>query len=140
MAAVLENCRGDHASASRFIAGHGIWQCYRGDPVPGAGMYLQIGKANPDFVQIGVSSGSLAGHAGCYWNSRTVTAHTEIRSANQIHQHVLGGMQELAADVPGRCPGCSMPRLWFNMITTELGLDPKLRETYLRLRRQYVGF
>jgi hypothetical protein len=140
MAAVLESCRSDPASASRFIAGHRVWQCYRREPAMGAGMYLQIGKANAAFVQAGFSDGAASGHAGCYWNSQTVTSSHEIRSFREVSRYLLGGMQHLAENASPRCPGCSMPRLWFNMVTTELGLNPGLRKKYFELRKSYVGF
>ncbi|PIS38636.1 MAG: hypothetical protein COT34_02670 [Candidatus Nealsonbacteria bacterium CG08_land_8_20_14_0_20_43_11] len=140
MGAILENCREHPMVASELIAGHYIWQCYRHEPVPGAGMYLQIGKNNPNLVNIGNDTTQPGGYPGCYWQNNTVTGPVQVQSAEQIAHHILGGMQELAAETLSPCRGCSMPRLWFNMVTTELGLNPGLRESYLRLRRQHVGF
>ncbi|MDE2312420.1 MAG: hypothetical protein KGJ93_05040 [Patescibacteria group bacterium] len=141
MKAVLENCGEHYSAASRMIAGHHLWQCYRSDTAPGAGMYLQVGKANPDeLVQIGQTNGSVNGYAGCYWNNRTVTGRKPVSSAQQVAAHLLGGMQRLSQETAEPCSGCSMPRLWFNIITTELGLNPGLREPYLRLRKKHAGF
>jgi organic radical activating enzyme len=128
--------------ASKLVAGHDIWRCYRNDVVPGAGMYLQIGKGNPSIVQIASREADAGpgGHAGCYWNSQTVTAPRKVHTAAQVNAHLMGGMQQLAAQSSSPCPGCSMPRLWFNMVTTELGLSPELRRSYLALRRLLVGF
>src|SRR3989338_5624137 len=37
MKAVLEDYAGDPSAVSRFMAGHGLWQCFQQDSVPGAG-------------------------------------------------------------------------------------------------------
>ena len=132
MKAILEEC--DPAEASQFLSGHGTWQCYRHELVAGAGMYLQIGKRNPIHTATDVEPG---GHAGCYWQNETVTMLKQISSAVQVASHVICGQSE---KVSGPCPGCSMPRLWFNSVTTELGLNPRLVPRYLDLRLQYVGF
>jgi hypothetical protein len=41
---------------------------------------------------------------------------------------------------PCPCPGCIMPRLMFDGISIELGLNPKLRPQYLKLRKKYFDF
>jgi len=141
MEAVLEIFQEDPAAASKLIAGHRIWRCYQEEPIPGAGMYLQIGRGNPvNFMQSGNGAMQPGGYPGCYWNDITVTGPSPVSSADQVARHLLGGMQMLAARAAEPCPGCSMPRLWFNMITTELGLNSELRASYLQLRQRHVGF
>lgn len=138
MKAVLENCTTEYPNAvSQLVSGHHIWQCYQR---AGAGMYLQIGKGNNGLINIGPAATEPGGFPGCYWNSSTVTGGMQIASAEQVSSHVLRGMQEHAKASTGACPGCSMPRLWFNMVSTELGLNPGLVATYLRLRHYHVGF
>lgn len=144
MEAVLENCREHPVAASQMIAGHHIWQCYR---TPGAGLYLQIGKGrtNSPLVKIGEKkNGEKAlppgGYPGCYWNSSTVTASSQAELVEDIAWHIRSGMQIRAMNAKDPCPGCSMPRLMFNILSTELGMNPGLKEPYLQFRRQYAGF
>jgi len=145
MQAVLENCREFPIAASQMIAGHHIWQCYR---TPGAGLYLQIGKGRTNgasLVKIGEKKDgekvlAPGGYPGCYWNSNTVTSSSQAELVEDVAWHVRSGMQVRAASATEKCPGCSMPRLLFNAFSTELGMNPGLREPYLRLRRRYAGF
>jgi len=125
-------------TACAMLSGYGIWQCFK---QVGAGMYLQVGKANPDFEQIAENANAHpGGHAGCYWQNRTVTQAAQIESEDQIENYLLGGMQDLHGSSKHPCPGCSMPRLWFNMVNTELGMNDELWPVYHQLRSQYVGF
>ena len=125
--------------AAKFLAGHGLWKCYRH---PGAGIYLQIGKSNPDHpLPEGLEPG---GYPGCYWQNTTTTLPEQTDSSAQIAGFVMNDIRRLAQESCSQCPGCNMPSLWFNMISTELGLDPEkqpnLVSEYLRLRKIFVGF
>lgn len=146
MKAILDAGRAGLVNASDMIAGRGAWKCFRSR---GAGMYLQLGKRNPDhqLVQIGAQSKNQqdepGGIPGCYWHSRTVTEHNQAYTTDEIREHLMVGMMELAAQAVAAgtdCGGCVMPRLEFNLITLERGLEPVLRPFYLKHRKRVFGF
>lgn len=137
MRAVLDTFDHQPEIVSRFLAGHDIWQCHR---APGAGLYLQIGKRNRHDRTAVDAACTPGGFPGCYWNNETTTASTPLTDAGQVPYHLLGGGMEETVRAAGRpCPGCCMPRLWFNMVVTELGLHPALTPAYLELRRRHAG-
>lgn len=123
-----------HELARRF-SGYDVWRCYR---VVGAGRYVQIGASDSPRIE-----GIAGGHLACFWNSHTVTLKDKKAwdmETGGISQYVLGGMGQLAAKAEAPCPGCIMPRLNFDMVSLELGMDQKLRPDYLELRKGFVGF
>ena len=138
MAAVLQNCGHEHLTAAgKMISGHGIWTCYS---QLGTGMYVQLGQPNKELVKIGGGLEEPGGYLGCYWNHTTVTSPAQITAAGDVITHMIGGTTQLAKTAKKPCPGCSMPRLWFDGPNTELGLNPGLRDSYLALRKEHMGF
>lgn len=156
--ASLEANRDNFRVMSDGVAGNNLWKCYQR---PGSGFYLQIGKA-PDnqFFQItrnknnegkapfdvenstfNAFSGDPGGHLTCYWENSSVSQFRQVESVQQVRNYVMGGMTRLAAKESSKClTGCSMPRLWFNMVNMELGMNPDLWPTYLKLRQKHLGF
>ncbi len=132
----------DSSLLSDELSGHNIWRCYgRGSKHASlAGLYVQVGQGpSSKLVQMGDSH--PGGHLGCFWDEQgTVTHSGQIISSGQVSEYVLGGMQTLAGASKDACPGCAMPRLCFNGPTTESGMDPVIKVTYLELRRQHAGF
>lgn len=127
--------RDDPVRIARSIAGYGIWRCYEH---PGASRYLQIGRApvekRPEQEFPGV-------HFGCFWNPHTITqTDGNVVSGAQVATHLGGGMRVLAEGAENPCPGCAMPRLLFDLVTTQSGMDEKLTPAFIELRRQHAGF
>lgn len=126
----------DLDEAARYLMGYGVWTCYR---QPGAGRYLQAGSARVA-RQAAFSGG---GHPGCFWNNHTITDPTRQlweMTPGEVADHLLQGKTALAAQANPACPGCIMPRLMFDGISVELGLNPRLVPAYLRLREAHLGF
>lgn len=62
-------------------------------------------------------------------------------NAKDISHHIL--REKTESEVKNKdnpCPGCIMPRLMFDGISTELGLNEKLLPAYFKLRKEYFGF
>jgi hypothetical protein len=122
-------------ATGRRLSGWNTWQCYRS---AGASRYVQIAGTGR------VADGPLAagGRVGCFWND-VLNDHDmpAIWQANKDQLRTyLEVRPKLAARRPNACPGCLFPRLVGDMISAELGMDPMLRDTYLRLRRTHLGF
>ena len=123
-------------AALRALAGYDSWKCYG---APGANRYIQIG-ASPE-----VHSGQkiAGGHLACFWNSETVTLkEAQVWDMNppEIASFITHGMIEIAKSNPDPCPGCNFPRLNFDMVSLENGMDLRLVPAYLDLRRKHLGF
>lgn len=128
--------RDNPKAALRALAGYDSWKCYR---APGANRYIQIG-ASPE-----AHSGQkiAGGHLACFWNSETVTvkeAQVWNMAVPEIASFITSGMIEVANSCPNPCPGCNFPRLNFDMMSLEIGMDPRLVPNYLKLRKNYLGF
>jgi len=120
----------------RALAGYDSWKCYG---TPGANRYIQIG-ASPE-----AHSGQkiAGGHLACFWNPKTVTfekAQVWDMNPPEIAGFITQGMIEIANSHPHPCPGCNFPRLNFDMVSLENGIDPLLIPAYLDLRRKHLGF
>ena len=118
-----------------LISGNNIWQCFRNS---GAGRYLQAGKReNMDSKKF-----IPGGHPGCFWNNKTVTDSRQIWNLNaeEIADYLLTKKPIMGQKASYPCHGCIMPRLMFDGISIELGLNPKLLPKYLNLRKKYFGF
>ncbi len=123
-------------AALRALAGYDSWKCYG---APGANRYIQTG-ASPE-----VHSGQkiAGGHLACFWNSKTVTLkEAQVWDMNppEIASFITHGMIEIAKSNPDPCPGCNFPRLNFDMVSLENGMDLRLVPAYLDLRRKHLGF
>jgi organic radical activating enzyme len=127
--------KGDEAAIANIISGGGLWYCYKNK---GSIRYLQIGKgssASDNFWG--------GGHLGCYWNSTTVTNDDkQVWDMNllSVVNYILGGATTLAQFSQTPCLGCGFPRLLFDVVSTEIGLNDILVQDYLRLRKNYVGY
>jgi organic radical activating enzyme len=119
-----------------MLSGNGVWNCFR---APGAGRYVKIG-ASPLLCQKAQHAG---GHLACFWNQVAVTARGQIwmMTPQAIAHYIISDMQKLARHPEGvACTGCVMPRLSFDMVSLESGMNPDLMPAYLELRKTYVGF
>lgn len=126
----------DPSQISRCLAGYDTWKCYEH---VGAGRYLQSGASPAIVTQPRIAGG----HLGCYWNTETTTtrdAKTWEIQPDDVSSFLASGMLEIARRSPSPCGGCIMPRLNFDMISTELGMDEALLPAYFKLRRENIGF
>lgn len=126
----------DPAQISRCLSGYDTWKCYEH---VGAGRYLQSGAS----LEIVTQPRIAGGHLGCYWNPATITSRetqTWDMEPTAVSAFLTSGMLEIARRSPSPCGGCNFPRLNFDMISTELGMEESLIPAYLELRKQYVGF
>lgn len=132
MKSVLETYRGRWEIAANLISGK-LWKCYQR---PGA-MYLQIGRG-PDWIALEENEAPGL-RCGCFWNTQTVTQAGQFHSAQECASYLMNvDVMALSSSVP--CNGCAMPRLMFDMVTTELGLEDSLIPAYKQLRKEYIGF
>jgi hypothetical protein len=125
----------DKKRAMSALSGYGTWQCYR---QPGSGRYIQVGiSTKPN------NKPTAGGYFGCFWNSATVTDNSEQAwnmDEGQINNYLIGGPTRLAKETDKPCPGCIMPRLNFDLIGVEKGMNLELKYNYLKLRQEYLGF
>lgn len=120
---------------SKWISGHEGWKCYK---APGAGRYVQIGGSP---LPWGDGKEHPGGHRGCFWNDRTVTEPVQMNTDFQdTANYLTGGMTKLGQSATNACPGCIMPRLMFDVISTELGMNDQLIPAYLQLRKKYADY
>lgn len=145
--------RDDREALKRAMSGYGVWTCFE---EPMAGFYVQPSRSPiPKQPLIQLTGKSVrpdnvpaipGGYLGCFWNPFTVTENDQqITSPQQVYDHIMQNMMNLAArakqeDPDHACGGSIMPRLGFNGVTTEKGMNQRLRPTYRELRRQYAGF
>lgn len=117
------------------LSGYNLWQCFA---KPGAGRYLQVGCLPKKISK----KARVGGHPGCFWNDTTVTDKRQLwqMKPKQIADYILKDKPRLAKRAKRACPGCIMPRLLFDGISTELGMNSKLLPAYLKLRKQYFKF
>lgn len=122
-------------AAADMIGGRGLWKCYR---EPGVIRYLQIGKgALPTGCMVG------GGYLGCFWNQGTVTADDQQvwdMDVWAVVDYIAKGAGRLAAQSSKPCPGCGFPRLLFDVVSSEMGLNDNLLPAYLALRKDYAGY
>jgi hypothetical protein len=131
--AILTDWEVDPIKTGWLLTGK-AWKCYEN---PSLG-YLQIGRSPYDVPSPqGYPAG---GKLGCFWNDRTVTESSAIEDSKHVTEYMLKGMaaKAKASDMP--CWGCLMPRLMFNMVSTETGLEKSILPEYLKLRTKYLGF
>lgn len=134
--AVFITHRNDLKEIVRNMSGYNVWKCYR---TSGVGRYVQIG-ASPECHEGEKTAG---GHLACFWNSETVTREDkqvwEMRPT-ETAVYLAKGMRKLAEQTDRPCAGCIFPRLGFDMVSLERGMNEELVPTYLELRKEYVGF
>jgi len=133
--AIFETHPGNPQEILRQISGYDTWRCYE---TPGADRYVQIG-ASPQEHDGRKTAG---GHLNCFWNSETIADSGQVWDSKPeyIASYLAYGMQRLASQALTPCPGCLMPRLTFDEISLELGMNESLIPNYLDLRNQTAGF
>jgi len=126
----------DKKNQKAYLSGKQTWQCYRNSL---SGKYLQASCSDKSSTE----RFKAGGHPGCFWNNKTVTDSKQQlwkMKGNKISNYLLNEKSELAMKAKTTCPGCIMPRLMFDGITVEAGLDSKLQEHYQKLRYKYFKF
>jgi organic radical activating enzyme len=134
MKSAFNTWRSEPGRIAEAVAGYGIWRCYKG---PGAGRYIQIGRGPKGQKSSQTQPG---GHLGCFWNNETVTEGTQIQRADQVTNFLQGGNRNISDRSGQPCPGCAMPRLLFDLLTLQSGMDEELIPEFIRLRQQYAEF
>lgn len=133
---ICDAFRNNPRTVIRALTGYDSWKCYR---APGANHYIQIGASPETHTGQKVAGGHLA----CFWNSETITLKEPQvwdMSPPEIAGFIAQGMIEIANSHSNPCPGCNFPRLNFDMMSLEIGMDPRLVPNYLKLRKNYLGF
>ncbi|MEK7633249.1 MAG: hypothetical protein AAB437_00200 [Patescibacteria group bacterium] len=132
---IFETYRENSPEISRQISGYNTWKCYK---TPGADRYIQIGTSPQEHD----GKKTAGGHLNCFWNSKTIVDSKQVWDSEPeyIANYLARGLQGLASHVPTPCPGCLMPRLTFDEISLELGMNESLIPSYLNLRNQTAGF
>lgn len=136
--AVFATYRRNSNRIIQMLSGYDVWRCYK---QPGAGRYVQIG-ASPAVHKGGKIAG---GHLNCFWNSTTIAQDNDQVWNDSFHpqdvvSYLSEGAKKIAGTVGSPCSGCLMPRLAFDMVSTELGMHKSLIPNYLALRKQTAGF
>lgn len=132
--AVFNTYRADATTLGFALSGYETWKCYRN---PGAGRYLQVG-ASPETHD---GSKIAGGHRNCFWNSKTVYEPGQVwDSPPESTVIYMSEMENVAQNSSQPCPGCLMPRLAFDMVATEQGMNPEIVPAYLVLRKEAAGF
>lgn len=125
----------DDVSAGARIAGWNTWKCFRSS---GSGRYVQVAGTGRRVSSLQPAGGRV----GCFWNDSINDE--QLPAIWDASQQELRTYLELrpvrAAQLTSACAGCLFPRLVGDMVSLETGLDPDLREQYLELRRQHLGF
>lgn len=132
--AALSGAAGNVAAKER-VGGDSVWRCYA---QPGAGRCVQIGSSQSPYNGKSIAGG----HLGCFWNSETVTDARQVwnMSPAEVEEWVDSGRMRSAAVAARPCRGCAFPRMSFDGISLELGLDNAILPTYLALRREVAGY
>lgn len=148
MKAIFETWSDQPEILADWIFGYEAWKCYKN---PGATRYVQLGGSSKPWsdlglVQIGSASEAKrkihpGGHLSCFWNGVTVTQDNQLGTdPAAVADYILGGAGKLAAASKKPCPGCIMPRLIFDFLGLQDGMNDLLKKEYLVLRRTYTGF
>lgn len=120
----------------RCLSGYDSWKCYT---TPGANRYLQTGASQVIYD----SRKTAGGHLGCYWNPNTFTLtdrQTWDMQPGEVSAFLTSGMMDIARRSSSPCAGCNFPRLNFDIMSTELGMDKALLPAYFKLRHENIGF
>lgn len=133
--AVLETYRGQESLSLAMLSGRNLWKCYVS---PWTIRYLQVGK--PCSSEASVIGG---GFLGCFWNSCTIAQENKQvweMGLAEVVDFIKQGASKLASARSSPCPGCGFPRLMFDVISSEMGLNDALVPCYLELRKHYAGY
>ena len=125
----------DPAMIADALSGQGLWTCHKN---PGAGRYLQISTGSQLYTEIQIPGLRL----NCFWNSQTIGDNRRVYEMEPaaIADYLLQKAGKIAEKASDPCPGCAFPRLNFDVISTEIGMDEKIKPAYLELRKKYIGF
>ncbi|MFB5089489.1 hypothetical protein PGC35_20275 [Psychrobacillus sp. PGGUH221] len=125
----------DTNKASDVISGDGFWRCYQGI---GSGRYIQI--TSSDIVDNNQKVGG--GCLSCFWNKSVADSRGKVwdLSKDDVTSYILTERESEIQKASMPCPGCAFPRLVFDVISGEVGLDKSLLDDYLKLRKKYVGY
>lgn len=118
-----------------MIGGHKFWQCYKSSL---SNRYLQISNK-----KIFSNRGIGGGYLGCGWNHETVNGgDVQIwdMDPEDVADHISSGANMNALLSANQCTGCAFPRLMFDVVNSELGLNDTLVPAYLELRYEYAGY
>lgn len=119
-----------------ILSGFGLWKCYG---VSGAGRYFQAGSS----IKREEKPFKVGGHPGCFWNNHCCTDVTKqlwTMTKEEVKNYLLTDKIKIGSKSKNPCRGCFMPRLMFDGITTELGMNERFLPAYLKLRKKYYGF
>jgi hypothetical protein len=117
------------------IGGSRFWSCQ--EPAL-TNRYLQVGgSTTPRNAKIG------GGYLGCAWKREAAK-----RSSVQVWEMTERDVAEIVyapahasrSKHPSPCLGCAFPRLLFDVVNTELGLNEALVPAYLELRKLCAGY
>jgi organic radical activating enzyme len=120
----------------RMISGFGVWKCFANGI---SARYFQATSA--DITQTELFK--PGGHPGCFWNNTTVNdKKTQIWNLKpeEIRKYIFETKIDLAKVAVKPCPGCLMPRLMFDGLSVEAGLNQALLPEYLKYRKKYFDF
>ena len=133
--AVFETYRKNPAKLLKRLAGYDVWKCYT---IPAASRYVKVGASPSDHKADQIAGGHLA----CFWNPTVITNEDQVwnMKTNKIADYILGDITKQALINKQVCPGCIMPRLNFDQLSLELGMNPEIKPKYLKLRKHYIGF
>lgn len=105
----------------KMMSGYDVWKCYNAGI---SNLYVQAGQSS-----IPTNSKIPGGHLTCFWDNKAVYDSKQIWDSSSLDiQNYLSNMFNKS------CNGCTMPRLWGGEISTEAGMNPKLKSRYITLR------
>ncbi|MEK9185514.1 MAG: hypothetical protein AAB863_01940, partial [Patescibacteria group bacterium] len=105
---------------------------------PGAGRYFQIGTGIIPYT----NTQTPGLRPNCFWNNQTVSDNRRVyeMKPSDVANYILYDSGKIAQKSSHPCQGCAFPRLNFDIISTEIGMDKTIKPTYLKLRREHMGF
>ncbi len=132
--AAIETHSGNPSKTANAVGGE-IWKCYQ---EPGAGRYFQIGTSIIPYT----NTQTPGLRPNCFWNNQTIADDRRVNEMkpDTIADYILYQSGEIAHESPLPCQGCAFPRLNFDIISTEIGMNEEIKPEYLELRKQYMGF
>lgn len=105
----------------KMMSGYDVWDCSRAGI---SNLYIQAGQA-PEIT----NSKIPGGHLTCFWDNEAVY------NSKQIWDVSFLDIKDYFSHMSNKpCNGCTMPRLWGGQISTEAGMNPKLKNKYIELR------
>lgn len=133
--AIFKTFRSNPTKLLKQLAGYEAWKCYT---KTGAARYVKVG-ASPSTHKEDKFAG---GHLACFWNPKAIVCEDQVwdMKISKISDYILKDIRNLAIINNQSCPGCIMPRLVFDQLSLELGMDTMLKPKYLEIRKEFIGF